>query len=143
MLVMAMTKDNEQYAYLTFTGDFDPDTITARLQLQPTECWRKGDRNERTHYERKFSRWSLNSRLDRSVSLEDHVQDVLIQALERAEAIRQVGEEYIAYVQLVGWFHNDYPGFGLKKETISGLAQLNVGIDCDFYYLYSHEREDS
>ena len=46
-------------------------------------------------------------------------------------------------MQLVGWFHNDYPGFGLDEVIISGLAQLNVGIDCDFYYLYSDRREDS
>ncbi len=138
-----MTKDNEQYAYLTITGDFDPEEMTTFLGLKPSEAWRKGDRNERTHYERKFSRWSLESRLDRTASLEDHVRDVLSQSLEYAEPLRQVGQEYNVYVQLVGWFHNDYPGFGLDKEIISGLAQLNLSIDCDFYYLYSHEREDS
>lgn len=138
-----MTKDNEQYAYLTITGDFDPEEITTALGLQPSEAWRKGDRNERTHYERKFSRWSLDSRLNRSASLEDHVRDVLSQSLGFAERIRQLAQDYTVYVQLVGWFHNDYPGFGLDKQTISGLDQLNLGIDCDFYYLYSHEREDS
>jgi hypothetical protein len=138
-----MTKDNEQYAYLTVTGDFDPDSITARLSLKPTEQWVKGSRNERTHLERKFSRWSLESRLERSASLEDHVRDILDQALPSAGEIVQIGKEHSAYMQLVGWFHNDYPGFGLDEGIISGLAQLNVGIDCDFYYLYSDRREDS
>lgn len=138
-----MTKDNEQYAYFSVTGDFDPSSITSRLRLEPTEQWMKGTRNERTHFERKFSRWALESRLARSSSLEDHVRDVLEQTRERAEEIRQVGKEYTAYMQLVGWFHNDYPGFGLDGDIISGLAQLNIGIDCDFYYLYSDRREDS
>lgn len=138
-----MTKDNEQYAYFSVTGDFDPSSITLRLSLEPTEQWMKGTRNERTHFERKFSRWSLESRLARSSSLEDHVRDVLEQTRERAEEIRQVGKEYTAYMQLVGWFHNDYPGFGLDEDVISGLAKLNIGIDCDFYYLYSDRREDS
>jgi hypothetical protein len=138
-----MTKDNEQYAYFSVTGDFDPSSITSHLSLEPTEQWMKGTRNERTHFERKFSRWSLESRLPRSSSLEDHVRDVLEQTRERAEEIRQVGKEYTAYMQLVGWFHNDYPGFGLDGDIITGLAQLNIGIDCDFYYLYSDRREDS
>src|SRR6266550_999308 len=108
-----MTKNNEQYAYLTVVGEFSPKTITAQLGLEPSEAWMKGDRNERTHLERKFSRWSLNSRLDRSASLEDHVRDVLEQVLSKAEQIRQVGTEYQVGMQLVGFFYNDYPGFGM------------------------------
>jgi hypothetical protein len=138
-----MTKDNEQYAYITVVGDFDPETITTQLGLKPSEAWIKGERNDRTHLERKFSRWSLDSRLERSASLEDHVKDVLEQAVPRADQFRQVGEQYGVHVQLVGFFYNDYPGFGLDQDTISGLARLNVSIDCDFYYLYSESREDS
>ncbi len=138
-----MTKDNEQYAYITVVGDFDPETITARIGLKPSETWAKGDRNERTHLERKSSRWSLNSRLERSASLEDHVRDVLEQALPKADQFRLVGGEYEVGIQLVGFFYNDYPGFGVDQVSISGLASLNVGIDCDFYYLYSDAREDS
>jgi hypothetical protein len=138
-----MTKDNEQYAYLTVVGDFRPESVTAKLGLEPSETWKKGDRNERTHLERKFSRWSIDSRLERSASLEDHVRDVLEQVLPNAEQIRQVATEYKVWVQLVGFFHNNYPGFGMDRELISGLAQLNLGVDCDFYYLYSDSREDS
>jgi hypothetical protein len=143
ILDATMTKDNEQYAYFTVVGDFDPKAITGRLGIQPSESWEKGSRNERTHFERKFSRWSLCSRLDRSATLEEHVQDVLHQTCDHAAAIREIGQEFKSWLQLVGYFHNDYPGFGLDSSLISGLALLNVGIDCDFYYLYSQEREDS
>jgi hypothetical protein len=81
---LAMTKDNEQFAYITVIGDFDPETITSRIGLKPSRVWAKGDRNEKTHLERKFSRWSLDSRLERSASLEDHVKDVLEQTLPKA-----------------------------------------------------------
>jgi hypothetical protein len=138
-----MTKDNEQYAYFTVVGDFDPNAITSRLGLEPSESWIRGSRNERTHHERKLSRWSLDSRLDRSTSLENHVRDVLQQTLLRTQEIRRLGEEYEAWIQVVGWFHNSYPGFSMDKETISYLARLSIGIDCDFYYLYSDSREDS
>jgi hypothetical protein len=142
-LELAMTKDNEQYAYLTVVGEFSPETITAQLGLQPSDVWMKGDLNEKTHLERKFSRWSLHSRLERSASLENHVRDVLEQVLPKAEQIRRIGTEYQVGVQLVGYFYTDYPGFCMDRGLISGLAHLNVGIDCDFYYLYSESREDS
>jgi hypothetical protein len=138
-----MTKDNEQYAYFTVSGDFDPKVITDRLGIEPSESWQKGTLNRRTNYERKFSRWSLNSRLDHSAGLGDHVKDVLDQTCNRATAIRELAQEFNCLVQLVGYFHNDYPGFCLNSTQIAGLATLNVGIDCDFYYLYSHAREDS
>ena len=143
LIARAMTKDNEQYAYLTITGDFDPEQITTRLGLEPTESWKKGDRNERTHLERKFSRWSLESRLSRSAALENHVRDVVQQADSRAEALVEVGNDFECWIQLVGFFHTDYPGFGLDRETISALARLTLSVDCDFYYLYSAKREDS
>lgn len=138
-----MTKDNKQYAYLTLTGDFDPETISNHLGLQPSECWKKGTRNERTHFERKFSRWSLYSRLDKAASLEEHVRDILVQTSGHAAAIREIGQQFKCWLQLVGYFHNDNSGFGLDSDLIAGLAEMNAGIDCDFYYLYSPGREDS
>jgi Domain of unknown function (DUF4279) len=123
-----MTKDNEQYAYLTVVGDFSPESVTTKLGLEPSEAWKKGERKERTHLERKFSRWSIESRLERSASLEDHLKDVLKQLMPNAEQIRQVGTEYQVWIQLVGIFYKDYPGFGMDKEVISGLAQLNIGL---------------
>ena len=71
------------------------------------------------------------------------MKDVLEQALPKADQFRQVGDQYEVGVQLVGYFYNDYPGFGVDPAAISGLAHLKVGIDCDFYYLYSDTREDS
>ncbi len=60
-----MTQVNLQYAYFTITDSFDPAEITRRIGVQPTESWSKGDPQPMTRLERKFSRWSLESRLDR------------------------------------------------------------------------------
>jgi hypothetical protein len=138
-----MTKDNEQYAYLTVVGEFSPERITSQLGLTPSDSWMKGDLNEKTHFERKFSRCSLHSRLERSASLENYVRDVLEQVLPKGEQIRRIGIECQVSVQLVGYFDRDFPGFCMDRDLISSLAHLDVGIDCDFYYLYSESREDS
>ena len=139
----AGTRANEYYAYFTVTGEFAPEDISKRLGLQPTDCWIKGSRNEQTHLERKFSRWSLYSRLDRTVALEAHVDDVLEQLQPARDRIADLLKEVTGEMILVGYFYRDYPGLHFKASTLSNLAAINVDIDMDFYYMYSDKREDS
>gem|GEM_PF-2317799 len=57
--------------------------------------------------------------------------------------VRDIRETIDGGMQLVGYFHADYPGFGLDDRTLAELGSLRLGIDCDFYYLYFDKREDS
>ena len=138
-----MTRPNEYRAYFTLVGEFDPTDISRRLSLEPTSSWKKGDVNSQTQFERKHSRWNLDSRLAQSASLEEQVADVLEQLKPCAAAIVDIRATVDGGMQLVGHFFNNYPGFGLDDGVLSELAQLCLGIDCDFYYLYSDNREDS
>jgi hypothetical protein len=139
-----MTKPNEQYAYFTVTGDFEPARISERLQLEPTDSWKKGERNEVTHYERKFSRWCLRSRLPDTEKLEDHIRDVLNQLAPRSGQVRELVDELgMGVIECVGHFHASYPGFTLERDLVAAMAQMNLELDCDFYYMYSDRRDDS
>jgi Domain of unknown function (DUF4279) len=138
-----MTRPNECRVYFTLVGEFDPADISRRLGLEPTSSWKKGDLNPKTQFERKHSRWNLDSRLAKSASLEEHVDDVLEQLKPCSTAIADLRDAVDGGMQLVGYFYANYPGFGLDHMTLSELARLRLGIDCDFYYLYSENREDS
>lgn len=138
-----MTRPNEYRVYFTLVGEFDPTDISRRLGLEPSSSWKKGDLNPRTQFERKHSRWSLNSRLEQSASLEEQVVDVLEQLKLCSATITDLRATVDGGMQLVGYFYTNYPGFGLSDGVLSELAQLRLGIDCDFYYLYSDKREDS
>ena len=141
---MIETRDNEYNAYFTVTGDFDPASITELLGLEPTRSWIKGSRNEKTHLERKFSRWSLDSRLARFAPLEEQIADVLAQLASKRSEISELASSYEKPImQLVGWFYKNYPGLHFDKELVAGLAELGLSVDFDFYYLYSDAREDS
>ena len=72
-----MTEPNEQYACFTIVGDFNPSEISNLTETTPTECWSRGEINPRTRLERKFSRWSIYSRLERTRELGAHILDVL------------------------------------------------------------------
>jgi Domain of unknown function (DUF4279) len=138
-----MTRPNEYRAYFTLVGEFDPADISRRLGLEPTSSWKKGDLNPRTQLERKHSRWNLDSRFEQSASLEEQVADVLKQLKPCSAAIRDLRVTVDGGMQLIGYFYTHYPGFGLDDGILSELAQLRLGIDCDFYYLHSDKREDS
>jgi len=138
-----MTEPNEQYAYFAVGGDFDPSDISNLVGVSPSECWRKGDLNPRTRYERKFSRWALYSRLERQRSLEDHVQDVLEQMRVNPVAFGEASTKYAGVMQLVAYFKTDYPGLSFERELVKSLAEFSLSVDCDFYFLYSDSREDS
>lgn len=138
-----MNEANQQRAYFTVAGEFDPEDVSRIVGVPPTRPWKKGEINPRTGLERKASRWSLDSRLSSSEPLEAHVRDVLQQPLANATVYAAVTENYGGVMQLVGYFYTSYPGFGLARTEINDLSKLGLQLDCDFYYLYSTEREES
>ncbi len=138
-----MTEPNEQYAYFTLTGDFDPADISKLVGVTPTECWLKGEVNPRTHHERKFSRWSLYSRLGRNCCLEDHVMDVIQQLGENKSGFVEASSKHGGVMQAVAYFKSGYPGLDFQRELVKSLAEFSLSVDFDFYYLYSDSRDDS
>jgi hypothetical protein len=138
-----MVEVNQQYAYFSVVGDFDPGEITARVGLQPTECWRHGDICPRRQMERKFSRWSLHSRLGRDQGLESHIQDVLAQLDVHPDDFRAVSQQHCGVMQLVGYFFREYPGLHFERAITERLGWYSLTVDFDFYGLYSHHREDT
>lgn len=138
-----MIKENECYAYFTVAGSFDPDVVTRRSGATPAQYWRKGDLNPRTDSEYKFSRWTLRSRLAMTMSLEEHVRDVLDQLDANHAAFREISVELAGNMQLVGYFYKEYPGLNFHHNLIERMASYSLSMDCDFYYMQSEELEDS
>jgi hypothetical protein len=130
-----MADQNEQYAYSTIAGGFDPAEITARVGVTPTDCRRQGDPHPRTQQPNKFSRWSLYSRLGRDRELEAHVRDVLDQLEGNRAGFQHVSREYGGCMQLVGYFRAGYPGLGFDRDVIEKLATYALSVDFDFYGL--------
>jgi hypothetical protein len=138
-----MTEANQYRAYFTLVGDFDPSEITKKLGIEPTRAWKKGEVNPATNLDRKRSRWCLDSSEDPKTALEHHLCDVLYQLRNCFPQVAELRSKYDGCLQAVAYFYRDYPGFSLDESVISDLAKLKLGVDCDFYYLYSSLREDS
>lgn len=136
-----MVEENEQYAYFAVRGTFDPERITQWVGVQPSESWQVGDICNRTHRERKASHWKLLSRLNRTQELEAHIADVLSQLDANPEAFKAVSKELGGCLNLVGYFHCEYPGLFFEQDLITRIASYSLAVDFDFYGLYSPRRE--
>ncbi len=134
-----MSATNESYAYFTITGSFDPDAIRKRVGVPPTESSSEGEVIRGTQKRRKFSRWSLYSRLERSAELEKHIADVLDQLDKNKNGFRELSLEYGGTMELVGYFRVYYPGIVFEREIVERLAEYSLSIDCDFYFPSSVE----
>ena len=138
-----MSRPIEQYAYFTVTDSFDPQEITRRVGVSPSESWRQGELHPRTRLERKFSRWSLRSRLTDDRPLEEHIGDVLAQLEQNPSGFTAVAQEFQGCMQLVGYFHEGYPGLHFDPTLVQRVAKYGLSIDFDFYNLWSDAREDT
>ena len=56
---------------------------------------------------------------------------------ENPKPFREASEQYDGCMQLVGYFHVDYPGLAFGKTIVKRLADYSLQVDFDFYYLYS------
>ncbi|MGA9671779.1 MAG: DUF4279 domain-containing protein [Terracidiphilus sp.] len=138
-----MAKTNELYAYFTIAGEFNPNEISVRLGVQPTQSWAKGDAHPSNGLERKFSRWSLYSRLERNYPFEEHIRDVVRQLRSKTVEFKSVSQEFGGTLEVVGYFYSGYPGLSLEREDVAALAEFSLSVDFDYYYMYSDRREDT
>jgi hypothetical protein len=70
--------------------------------------------------------------------LEAHIRDVLAQLDAKPESFAAVSQEFGGVMQLVAYFHQDYPGLHFEQDITVGLARYALAVDFDFYWLYSH-----
>jgi hypothetical protein len=140
---MNQPESDWRYAYFCINGTFDPAEITRIVGITPTDSWKIGDTfpdtGERVHSNvRKFSHWVLKSRFDRfdeTVTLEDHIRDVLVQMEVNkagfAEVVKLAEDRYMECAASI--VDSGYPGICLEPDLIAEVAFYGLAIDLDFY----------
>jgi Domain of unknown function (DUF4279) len=135
-----MARKNECYAYFKLEGSFQPDQITKRIGVTPTKSFLQGDLIPRTQMARKLNGWQLHSRLEKTAKLELHVSDVLAQLDANRSGFKRISPEFGGVMELVGYFHADYPGLTFDREVVERLAEYSLSVDCDFYFLAEEDQ---
>ncbi|GAB2885350.1 hypothetical protein GCM10027046_12220 [Uliginosibacterium flavum] len=131
---------HREYAYFFVSGHGNPEVITERLGLRPSDSWSAGDIGPRGRVRQSMS-WRLDSGFDDTEPLDRHI-DALLQILgTKAESLRQLWVEYDLTLQCVGYFPASGHGLHLNRDAIRKAAQLGLAFDLDFYGIDEHDHD--
>jgi hypothetical protein len=125
------------YAHLDLSStSLDPDQITERLGLRPTETWRIGDKAPNTGRLRKDHRWELQTRDYGSSDLNEPLDDLLGVLTPVAESLRGVADQCdAAMICIVGSFGETNPGLFVDKAMMETIRGLGLDLQLDLYFL--------
>ena len=80
-------------------------------------------------------RWRLNSGLDDTSPLEQHIQALLLTLNSRTHQIRSLIPDYQCTIQCVGYYAASGHGAHISPEFIKTAAHIGIGFDLDFYFI--------
>lgn len=128
------------YVYFALMGDvFDMENVTSKLEIVPTEVWKKGDAG-RYRKELDFSCWKLCSKKNiDQLFVADLVNEVVGQLFDKIDAINELKQQYglqsILEVVLYVNTNEDEstPSLGFDSKTIEFLYRTNTEVDVDIY----------
>jgi hypothetical protein len=132
---------NREYAYFSVVGPGDHRVITEKVGFSPSEAWSAGDINPRNGKPRQFMFWQLNSGLDDTSSLDQHIESLLLTLGTKAQALRDLWVDYDLTIQCVGYYPGSGHGAHINREVVRRAAQLGLAFDLDFYYVADPEAD--
>jgi Domain of unknown function (DUF4279) len=138
-LVMEPTVDmhSEISTYFRLTGAFNPDEITAVVGIAPTKTHRAGDLiSPRATMRYQNNVWRLDSSLDQSCDLEDHIKDVLERLQPGGAALINLCTQYAASIEcVISSYGGDRPAIAFSRDLLKQVTALNAEIGVDLYVL--------
>lgn len=121
--------EREPYAYFYLAGEFDPDQITRRAGVNPSETARAGDAIGSTEIKRRNNLWALQSRLQPSAPVDRHVSDVLDQLDKNRPAFEELSGKLGGIIEIVGFSREYAPAISLEPEIVERMAQYALRLD--------------
>ena len=117
-----------------------PEEITRQLGVQPSETRIKGEKRfvskkAKAPMINKENSWRLKSELPQTVEPDKHLEFLLKQLNPHKKAFLELTKKYETIISFgIDWNYCN-PGITLDKSLLIELAELNVEVDFDMYYL--------
>lgn len=126
------TVDESSAALCIYGDDLDPDDVSARLGIQPTRAFRKGERRNHSPPTR-HGAWILEVRGETPTGPDDHLRELLAQVTVAPDVwqtlLRDFELRLSCAVHTTGWNR----GFALRPATLAKIADLGIELDFDLY----------
>ena len=126
-------RDRYKYVVLRLLGkDLDPDKISRVLALDPVSSQpsnalrRKADKIYNTNY----GHWNLGSRLHRSATLQNHVNDILKQIKPKKKILRRILRKVEADLNIAVQPHEDLAisAYTFPADTLAEFTSMGIDI---------------
>lgn len=136
------------YVYFALTGDnFDPQIVTERIDVTPTEKWNKGDKGK-YNPTLDYSCWKLSTEKGKECMMVDILVDEVIgQLFDKIEIINELKKQFDLYsvLEIVLYLDTNEkqstPSLGYNLKTIEFLHRTQTVIDVDIYRFNSSNNE--
>jgi hypothetical protein len=137
---MEYNKANDMFdaAFRIIGDDLDPDYISSLLGITPDHSHRKGENNTRKTDSGKIilgpryktGLWNINSSLDETSSLEEHLISILDRIENVGDKVAQLSVEGYRVDIFCGYFfyHGANGGFDLSPEILGRMSKLRINL---------------
>lgn len=142
-----MEKGNT-YVYFALTGDnFDPQVVTDKIKIIPTEKWSKGDKGK---YKAtlEYSGWKLSTEKGKEyLEVGNLINEIIGKLFDKIEVINELKNEFNLYSVLEIVMDIDTneeqftPSLCFDLKTIEFLHRTQTEIDVDIYRFNSANNE--
>ena len=138
-----MNTRNSCYTYFRIVGNFNPDDVSALLNLTPEESWKIGDlRRNGTKHE--FAMWKIGKCAEYDVCVENQMRKTISILLDKIATLNQIREENDVkfFLEIVPYIYVDdiNPCLAPPLDVIDFCHATRTQIDIDMY-LFDSENE--
>ena len=138
-----MNTRNSCYTNFRIVGNFNPDDISALLNLTPEESWKIGDlRRDGTKYE--FANWMIGKCAEYDVYVENQMRKTISMLLDKIVTLNQIREEndveFVLEIVPSICVDDISPCLAPPLDVIDFCHATRTQIDIDMY-LFNSENE--
>jgi hypothetical protein len=137
-----MTK-NSCYTYFAIKGDFNPDEITDKLNLQPSEKWNIGDFRKDGKTKHTFSLWEYGRCENYNVIVENQMLQTIDKLIPKIQELKEIKQKYDVSFTLevvpTAYVGESTPALGANRKIIEFCYHTETDIDIDLYVYDSND----
>ena len=139
-----MNTRNSCYTYFAIVGNFNPDDVTALLNLTPEKSWKIGDlRRNGTKYD--FANWEIGRCTEYDVEVKNQMRKTISVLQDKIPLLNQIREKYDVsfYLEIVPSIYADdvSPCLAPSLDVIDFCHATRTEIDIDMYVYNSNGAE--
>ena len=138
-----MNTRNSCYTYFKIVGNFNPDDVSALLNLTPEKSWKIGDvRRNGTKYE--FAHWEIGRCAEYDVYVENQMRKTISMLLDKIAILNQIREEndvkfFLVIVPSI-YVDDINPCLAPPLDVIDFCHATRTLIDIDMYLFNSENK---